>query len=90
VVPVNRGFIPPSQRPQRRPTVASPSPPWLVEPGGGFLRQNDLAVTAGFISDWRHCVGAGSMAVGPAPYFVDVDASPLVLRQVPPDQPVGG
>lgn len=88
---VNRGFVPPERRaPSSRPQGAIDGPTQIVgllrisEPKGGFLRSNDPAADRWYSRDVEAIAAARGLA-GTAPYFVDVDATP-----VPGGFPVGG
>jgi surfeit locus 1 family protein len=79
---VNRGFVPqdradPATRPDSQPMghVAVTGLLRITEPGGAFLRSNDLAADRWFSRD----VAAIAQARGlenVAPYFIDADANP--------------
>lgn len=92
VVLVNRGFVPPEAREPVARGAAAPQGPVsvtgllrLTEPGGAFLRHNDPAADRWYSRDVAAIARArGLDAV--APYFVDADAGPPGL----PDLPVGG
>lgn len=91
IVLVNRGFVPPERRaPAARPGGQVGGPVTVTgllratEPGGGFLRANDPAAGRWYSRDVAAIARARSLG-GPAPFFVDADASPN-----PGGYPVGG
>lgn len=85
---VNRGFIPADQ------TALPALPPGevtvtgllrITEPGGGFLRKNDVAADRWFSRDVA-AIAASRQLAHAAPWFVDAAAAPAEAE----GQPVGG
>lgn len=78
---VNRGFVPPEKRaPDGRRATRIDGPTRIVgllrltEPGGGFLRSNDLAQNRWFSRDVAAIAAARGIEGAPA-YFVDAERS---------------
>lgn len=88
---VNRGFIPAGPVPQARQdddrTVTVTGLLRLSEPGGGFLRQNDVVANRWYSRDIPAIAAARGLS-HVAPYFIDADASPSADGVA--GHPVGG
>lgn len=88
---VNRGFVPKDRRDATSRaagnvagTVTVTGLLRVTEPGGAFLRSNDLVANRWFSRDVRAIAKARGLS-NVAPYFIDADASPN-----PGNYPVGG
>ena len=85
IVLVNRGFVPPGQKPDRSADEAKVTGLLrLSEPGGRFLRPNRPAHGRYYSRDVAAIARARSLGEV-APYFIDADATPN-----PGGYPVGG
>ncbi|WP_428423775.1 SURF1 family protein [Methylibium sp.] len=99
VVLVNRGFVPPGRRDRPSRSAAGPVDESTVtgllrpsEPGGGFLRRNDVAAERWTSRDVEAIAAARGLA-NVAPYFIDAEAAPAVAGSGNPTEdgaPVGG
>jgi surfeit locus 1 family protein len=82
IVLINRGFVPPDRRDQATRRDGNPAGPVsitgllrLTEPKGGFLRNNDPAGNRWYSRDVEAIAAARGLP-GPAPFFIDADATP--------------
>ena len=82
VVLINRGFVPPDRRDQATRREGDPATLVsitgllrLTEPKGGFLRNNDPAGDRWYSRDVEAIAAARGLP-GPAPFFIDADATP--------------
>ena len=82
VVLINRGFVPPERRDQATRLEGNPAGVVsitgllrMTEPNGGFLRNNDPTGGRWYSRDVEAIAAARGLP-GPAPFFIDADATP--------------
>lgn len=83
---INRGFVLPEKRTRHSRIEGATAVTGLLrltEPGGGFLRRNDLATDRWYSRDIA-AIAVTKRLSNIAPYFIDADATKA------PDAPVGG